>query len=62
MTRITRWKKGLSAVVGAGVLFQGVQCTPLDFQVLLNDFITTVASLLVSSFVSDIFGVTQSPF
>ncbi len=51
----------VSVMMSAGVLFQTTQCT-LDQQNLLTGLVNSIATQLVTSYVFDQFGVSQSQF
>jgi hypothetical protein len=56
-----RRRRGIAALLSAGILFQGTQCA-LDTSELLPDLLTSIASVLISSWVNDQLGVTPTGF
>lgn len=60
-SRMRRRRRGVAAMLSAGLLFQSTQCA-LDTTQLLPDLVTTIASLLISGWVNDQLGVQSTGF
>ncbi len=58
---LPRWKASLLAMLSAGMCFQGVQCN-INSDELLPEFVSTVASLFITDWVNNLFGVSSNSF